>query len=381
MSPLNARQRPSRILPTGTPSTPGSAANWPASGRRPRVLNDRARWSTRSMLAVLVFCALVPLLYLGAGYVVPVIAAIVFSLVLGPVQGRLVSAGTPTWLGALLLVLLTLVIGLALTFLTAGAFARWANELPRIGFALQELIVDARALLGDLQQASAALEEATGVDPVGESGPVPGIVSALVSTLAMGAPVFMGQLVVFIALVYFLLESRLRMRAGLLRLCMTRRARLRAAHVFRDAETRVSTYLLTITAINAALGVATSLVMWAIGLPNPLLWGMLAFLLNYAPYLGPGVLIVLLVGAGLVSFDDQGWAFLPALSFFALNAMEANFLTPGIVGSQLKIEPAILIVTLVLLFGLWGIAGAALAIPLLLIAQAVLQHTLLSHTR
>jgi hypothetical protein len=168
-------------------------------------------------------------------------------------------------------------------------------------------------LLGDLQQASAALEEATGVDPVGESGPVPGIVSALVSTLAMGTPVFMGQLVVFIALVYFLLESRLRMRAGLLRLCMTRRARLRAAHVFRDAETRVSTYLLTITAINAALGVATSLVMWAIGLPNPLLWGMLAFLLNYAPYLGPGVLIVLLVGAGLVSFDDQGWAFLPAL--------------------------------------------------------------------
>jgi predicted PurR-regulated permease PerM len=333
------------------------------------------------MLAVVAFCALIPLLYLGAGYVVPVIAAIVASLVLGPLQGRLVSSGLPTWLAALLLVVLFLALGAALTLVTAGSFARWANELPRIGLALQGLMTDVRALLVDLQDAGAALEEATGVDPVGESGPLPGIVGTLVSALALQTPVFLGQLVVFIALLFFLLESRLRMRAGLLRLCMTRVARLRAAHIFRDAEARVSTYLLTITAINAALGLATSFVMWAIGLPNPLLWGLLAFLLNYAPYLGPGVLIVLLVGAGLVSFDDQGWAFLPALAFFALNALEANFLTPGIVGSQLKIEPAILIVTLVLLFGLWGIAGAALAIPLLLIAQAVLQHTVLGNTR
>lgn len=335
--------------------------------------------SLRALISIIAVCAATPILVLGAGYIVPIVAAIVAGLILGPLQGRMVRKGITGGAAAGLLVLSVLALLGGLAFLTAGSFANWLNDLPRIGFALRELIIDLRAIAISLKDAGEVVAEATGVDPVGDGSELTSLFgSGLGSGLgivAMQTPVFFGQIVVFFALLFFLLESRLRLRAGLLRLCMTRTARLRAAHIFRDAEARVSAYLLTVTAINFVLGVATTLTMFVLGLPNPVLWGVLAFALNYAPYLGPSVLIILLFGAGLVSFDETGQAIFPALAFFSLNALEANFLTPVIVGSRLKLEPAILIVTLVLLFGLWGIAGAVLAVPIVLIIQAVLQHT------
>lgn len=343
-------------------------------------LSGKARSSfsgVRASIAVIAGCALLPVFYFGAGYFVPIVAAFVAALIMGPVQGRLVARGLSGGLAAGLQVLSLLVILVSLIVLTAGSFASWANDLPRIGTALETLIDDVRRLAWRLQSAGQAVEEAMGVDPVDSGSQLGALFSNGVGLVALQTPIFLGQLVVFFALLFFFLESRMRLRAGVLRLCMTRETRLRAAHVFRDAEQQVSTYLITVTAINAVLGVATAVAMWAFGLPNPLLWGVLAFALNYAPYLGPSVLIVLLVGAGLVSFDEPGQALFPALAFFSLNALEANFLTPSIVGSQVKLEPAILIMALVLLFGLWGIAGAVLAVPLLLILQAVLSHTVI----
>lgn len=348
------------------------------TGRQERPAR-RGIMGTRTLLAIVAGCALLPVFYFGSGYLVPVVAAFVAALIMGPVQGRLVAEGVSSRLaaGMLLLALIAAVVGLVT--LTAGSFASWANDLPRIGNALQSLINDLRMLAVRLQSAGAAVQEATGVDPMG--GDIGALFGSRVGLVALQTPVFIGQLVVFFALLYFFLESRMRLRAGVLRLCMNRSTRLRAAHMFRDAEQQVSTYLLTVTVINAVLGTSTALVMWALGLPNPILWGVLSFTLNYAPYLGPSVLIVLLVGAGLVSFDDPSWALLPALAFFSLNALEANFFTPSIVGSQVKLEPAILIISLVLLFGLWGIAGAVLAVPLLLIVQAILKNTILSNEK
>jgi len=341
----------------------------PATNTRPVFLG------VRTSVALVAACALLPVLYLGAGYFVPIVAAFVAALIMGPVQGRLVARGLSGRLaaGGQVFGLLTVIV--SLVGLTAGSFASWANDLPRIGSALETLINDVRRLAWRLQSAGQAVEEAMGVDPVESGTQLSALFSNGVGLVALQTPVFLGQLVVFFALLFFFLESRLRLRAGVLRLCMTRETRLRAARVFRDAEQQVSTYLITVTVINIVLGVATALAMWALGLPNPLLWGVLAFALNYAPYLGPSILIVLLVGAGLVSFDEPGKALLPALAFFSLNALEANFLTPTIVGSQVKLEPAVLIIALVLLFGLWGIAGAVMAVPLLLILQALLTHT------
>ncbi|MFN3172740.1 MAG: AI-2E family transporter [Hyphomicrobiales bacterium] len=357
-----------------------SLASAQSESTKPAAKTRPGLFGVRTSIAVVAGCALLPVLYFGAGYFVPIVAAFVAALIMGPVQGRLVARGFSGGLAAGVQVLSLLVVLISLIGLTAGSFASWANDLPRIGNALATLIDDVRRLALRLQSAGQAVEEAMGVDPVESGSQLGAIFSNGVGLVAVQTPIFLGQLVVFFALLFFFLESRMRLRAGVLRLCMTRETRLRAAHVFRDAEQQVSTYLITVTAINAVLGIATALAMWALGLPNPVLWGVLAFALNYAPYLGPSVLIVLLVGAGLVSFDEPGKALLPALAFFSLNALEANFFTPTIVGSQVKLEPAVLIIALVLLFGLWGIAGAVMAVPLLLILQAVLNHTVLRAT-
>lgn len=331
---------------------------------------SRVVWAIWTLTAL----ACVPLLYVAAPYLVPVVAAAVLALILGPVHGALVKRSVASALVALGLVLALILTITGLSIALAGSFASWVNDLPRFGLALESLSGELRSVFGILQDAGHAVEDATGVDPSQGSGRLADMVASFAGSLAMQTPILVGQFVLFFALLFFLLEGRMRLRDGLLRLCMTRRARLRAARIVRDAETRVSRYLLTITLINAALGAVTTMVMMAIGLPNPVLWGVLAFAVNFAPYLGPAVLGALLLGAGLINFDSLGLALAPALAFMALNTVEAYFITPSILGTSLRLEPAILLIALVLLFGLWGIAGAVLAMPLVLIAQAILNH-------
>ena len=355
----------------------GLISKRPASARQRRVSgSDAGDRRIVAALWTLVGLALIPLLFLAAPYLVPVVAALVVALVLGPVQGGAVARGLPQPLVALGLTLGLLAGFLAVTAAMAGSFSTWIADLPRIGRALQALIVEFRGLLGLIEDAGEAVEQMTGVAAAtAEGGGVlAGMAGQLFGRLAVQTPALLSQVVLFFALLYFFLEGRMRLRNGLLRLCMTRRARLHAARVIRDSEHRVSRYLLTITAINTGLGLATAAAMTAIGLPNPILWGVLAFAVNFAPYLGPAVLGVLLFGAGLVSFDTLGWALVPALAFMALNTIEAYFITPTVVGSSLRLEPAILLVALVLLFGLWGIAGAVLSVPLVLVGQAIVRH-------
>ena len=307
----------------------------------------------------------------------PIVSAVVAGLILGPVEGRLHARGLPHGAAASLIVLCLLAALGGAVVLLAGSFTVWADDLPRFGRALTELTAELGHLAGTLREAGEAVEDATGLDPAeGGTGQLSGAVAAILGGLAAQTPVVLGQLVLFFALLFFLLAGRMRLRNGLLRLCMTRRARLRAARIFRDAETKVSRYLLTITAINLVLGVVTALVMAAIGLPNPVLWGALAFAVNFAPYLGPTLLTVLLLGAGLISFDTLAWAVAPAAAFLLLNLIEAYFVTPTILGRSLRLEPALLLIALVLLFGLWGMTGAVLAVPLVMILQVALDHLL-----
>lgn len=334
------------------------------------IAGGRTVWAIWTLTAL----ACVPLLYVAAPYLVPVVSAAIVTLILGPVHGALVKRDVASALVALGLVLALILVIAGLSIALAGSFANWVNDLPRFGLALESLSGELRGLFGALQNAGHAVENATGVDPGQSSGRLADTVASFAGTLAVQTPILVGQLVLFFALLFFLLEGRIRLRDGMLRLCMTRRARLRAARIVRDAETRVSRYLLTITLINAALGAVTTIVMMTIGLPNPILWGVLAFAVNFAPYLGPTALGALLLGAGLINFDTLGLALAPALAFMALNTVEAYFITPSILGASLRLEPAILLIALVLLFGLWGIAGAVLAMPLVLIVQAILNH-------
>ena len=151
--------------------------------------------------------------------------------------------------------------------------------------------------------------------------------------------------------------------------CSSERGRARRAATAISDD--LSRYFATVTLINLMLGIATSATMYWLGMPNPLLWGVVAFVLNFVPYAGSAANLVLLTVVALVSFDGLGKALAVAGCYLVLTTVEGQVVQPILVGRRLDVSP--LVVFLSLWFGgwLWGIAGVALAIPMLVAAKAL----------
>src|SRR3546814_318229 len=148
----------------------------------------------------------------------------------------------------------------------------------------------------------------------------------------------------------------------------------RAVEIGRALQVEVSRYLFTITAINIGLGFATAAVMAALGLPDPLLWGVMATLLNFIPYAGPILAAGAILLAAVATFSTPLEVFYPPLAFVVLTALEGNFITPMLLGRRLTLNPVILFASLLLWGWLWGIAGLLLAVPLLVVAKILCDH-------
>jgi predicted PurR-regulated permease PerM len=139
--------------------------------------------------------------------------------------------------------------------------------------------------------------------------------------------------------------------------------------VLRDIENEVSRYLLTISAINAGLGVCIGLSMAVLGLPNPLLWGIAGGLLNFIPYLGSLVGNVLATAVAIVTFPSLAEAALVPIVYLALQILEGNFVTPFIVGRRLELNTVAILIFLSLTTWMWGIVGAIIGVPLLVVVK------------
>jgi predicted PurR-regulated permease PerM len=144
------------------------------------------------------------------------------------------------------------------------------------------------------------------------------------------------------------------------------------ARVIQDVVDDVSAYLGTITVINVLLGIVTGTALWAIGMPYPAMWGGIVALLNYIPYFGPVIGAFLLGLGGLMTFSDIWMAMLPPALMYGLHLVEANAITPFIVGHRLTISPLLILISLSFWGWVWGTLGALLAVPLLIIIQTVL---------
>jgi predicted PurR-regulated permease PerM len=142
--------------------------------------------------------------------------------------------------------------------------------------------------------------------------------------------------------------------------------------VIQQVVDATSTYLGTITLVNVSMGALVSLFLWMLDMPTPLMWGGIVAVLNYIPYLGPIASVLLLALGGLMAFADPWYALLPALAFAAIHLIEANIVTPSLVGRRLTINPLLILVALSFWAWVWGTTGALLAVPLLIILKTVL---------
>jgi predicted PurR-regulated permease PerM len=183
-----------------------------------------------------------------------------------------------------------------------------------------------------------------------------------------------AEAILFLVTLLFYLASQIEFRRHIAASFSTRDARLRFLRIVNDIEQNLASYLLTVTAINLSVGIVVMAGTWLIGLPNPLLFGILAMVLNYLPYIGPAAMAVILFGVGLVTFSSLGYALVAPVSFVAMATIEGQIITPTILGRRLTLNPLAVILALAFWSWLWGPMGAFLAVPLSIVALVSFNH-------
>ncbi|WP_420410168.1 AI-2E family transporter [Hoeflea sp.] len=330
-------------------------------------LNSLSRIALVAIGFVTVFAAL----DLSQSLLAPLSLAFVTGLMASPVSNRLEQL-MPAPVAAALVVLLFLAFIASVITLFSMPLSIWTDRLPEIWQEMQRHLLDWRTVFDTLGGVQEQIRSISG----GKAQMTVDIAdTSTVEEIATLAPAIAAQIILFLASLYFFLATRNRIRLSILSLCVTRRTRLHTARMFRDAEWFVSRYLLSITVINAGLGLATAAAMWALGVPQPYLWGMLAFLLNYVVYIGPALMAFILLGVGLATWDYPPAIFFPMASFLALNMIEAQFVTPSVIGRSVTLNPFFVFLSLAFWIWLWGPIGGLLAVPFLLIGYAVLRNT------
>lgn len=314
-------------------------------------------------------------LYFGRAFFLPIVLAFLLSFLLSPVVRGLKRLHIPEGLGAAVLVLGVLgVLGVGAYELAAPAY-EWIEEAPR---SLRKVESKLRGLTKPVQTVSKATEQVEKIAKV-TGGREPAQVRVTTATLGQRvfsqATDFVVNGVVMFILLYFLLASGDTFLRKLIRVLPSLSDKKRAVDIARQIETEVSTYLATITLINVLLGLAVWGIMSLIGLPNALLWGVLAAVTNYIPYLGAIVMIAVLAMVGFLTFDDLGRALLAPGAFLGLNFLESYLLTPMTLGRRLTLNPVVIFLGLTFWGWLWGITGAVLAVPIMVVFKIFCDHS------
>ncbi|MEO6014253.1 MAG: AI-2E family transporter [Devosia sp.] len=329
---------------------------------------DRA-W--RAGIAIMAAIAIVLFLQLGRPIFAPVLTAILIGLVFGPIADMLEARGVKPALSAAVVVLAFLGIILASILLFSGPLSEWARRIPDIWVKLRSAIEGVSGPLESLSSLQKDLREALGTDTainvaVQDGGPA--------QDVALMAPALLGEVLVFLGALYFFLASRHRLRVAVLSWCYTRKVRWRTAHVFRDMENQISQYLLAIGSINLGVGLLTTLALWAIGVPTPLVWGTLAGLANFVPYLGQLLMFGTLLVVGVGTQQGAVMIFLPLIAYAIINFAADQIIFPHLVGRALTLNPFVIFVSIITWIWIWGPLGSLVAVPSLLLLQSIALH-------
>jgi len=337
------------------------------------VLKDIA--AIRRLLEVLVLIALFVTAYFAKDLLLPILLGFLLALTLSPLIRSLEKLGVAPPLGAVLLIGFVGLIIFVLAGLSAGTVATWADDIPSMGNEIRRKLQGWVQTVENVRSATEQVEQITAENGAGGAAEEvvvkqPGLLNNAMNT---GARIG-GTVAVALVLALFLLASGDMFYLKLVQSFQTFTGKKRALKAVYDVERRVSRYLLTITIINAGLGISVGLYLFALGLPVPYVWGLAAFLLNFLPYIG-GVIGAVLVGAyAIATFDSLGYAILAPIGYQILTGIEGQFITPYLVGRRLELNTVAVFLTVVFWGWLWGIAGALVAVPFLVVFKVICEN-------
>ena len=315
-------------------------------------------------LGGLFFFAVLVVLYVGRAILLPVVIAIVLKLLLQPVVRGLERLHVPKGLGALVSVLLLLGIFASLGAILSGPAAEMVRNMPAMLSDLHARVVDLQPFLDRARPVLDVLGMST--DPGDMVKVSPG---SLVGGIAGGASSFASHLLETLLILYYLLVFSETFMLRLVEVIPRLRDKKQAVAISDAVERDISAYLVTITIINAVVGILAGLVMWGFGIPGALLWGVLAFCFNYVPILGPFAGVALFAVVGLATLGLSWIAIVPAAAYLAIHFAEGEIITPLLLAKRFTLNPVAVIIALIFWYWMWGVQGAILSVPLLAVVK------------
>lgn len=355
----------------------------PRAGEEPepdmgRTIDAIETWPALSISAVvLAVLAMLYTMYLARAFFVPIVFAVMLNFLLSPLIRALGRVKVPSPLGAGLVVLLLIGGGAAGLYSLAGPAQSLAASAPET---LSRANTKLRALfLARMQKATSQVERAANTlgDPAGERPSRQVVVDSsptIGSRILGGTQVLAAALVEIAILLYFLLAGGDLFLQKFVKVLPRLHDKRKAVSIARAIEAAVSAYLSTALLVNVGEGVVVGLCLWALGMPNAALWGTMIAAVEFIPYLGALTGVIVLGLAGLASFDSVGHALLAPASYLAVNLIQANLVTPMLLGHRLTLNPVAIFVGLTFFFWIWGVAGAFLAVPLLATLKIFCDH-------
>jgi predicted PurR-regulated permease PerM len=323
------------------------------------------------LLATGLFLALPFVLSIGSVVFLPLVTAIMLTIVLSPVADRLALFGLPNALASFAALLLFFaVVATALT-----AVLRPAVSLFEAAPAMVERVGEHfRHFQGNLAWVSQLNDRVARIIGEAEGQQVVLAGPSMLEELAFATPSVLLEVLLTFLMAFFMIEARVRLRRRLLLDRQHFGASLKAARVMRDVQDRVAAYILTVSIINLGVGVVVALGAWTLGLGAPVMWGGLATLLNFIPYIGPLAMTALLALFGLGTAEAPLVGMIPAAAYLGLHAVEANVVTPAILGVRFTMNPVMILLALSYFTWIWGVFGSLLSVPILLALTALFDH-------
>ncbi|MET0248832.1 MAG: AI-2E family transporter [Sphingobium sp.] len=309
----------------------------------------------------------------GAEFFLPLTAAIVIAIALVPFLEWMERRRLPSGLAALIAVISFLVVANGALVLIVVPATDWFRILPQ---RLPQIRDNLAPIIDIYSQLQRFVDESV---QMLATGPVAAAQTAAIETprsllqlAATSAPSAIIQMVFALLMIYFFLAGWTKLRRGTISRRESFDGAMAVARVIQNVVDATSAYVITIAIINLCLGLAVALSLWLIGMPSPLMWGGIVALLNFVPYFGPMLAAVLMGLGGLMVFSDVWMALLPAALQTSFHLVEANVLTPMILGRRLTMNPLLILVSLTFWGWVWGTPGALLGVPLLIILQTVI---------
>lgn len=308
-------------------------------------------------------------LKLGRSIIMPVLAALILAITMRPLQRLGRKIHLPDAITAILILAGFFALLFAGVTLLSAPVGEWVDRAPEIGTLIKQKMQRLDAPLETFRELSKAL---------GGGGPAVSLETGFASLAQQALGVLTPAVTEFIiflgTLVFFLIGSE-HLRKRTIKAMSSREDRLSVMRVWNDMEEDLVSYIGTVTMINIGLGIATGVMLWSIGFPSPIAFGVLIFVLNYIPYLGPAIFAAILAAVGVIAFPTLGGALLAPALFVGIATVEGHFITPSIVGHRLTLSPFLVFLSVAFWTWLWGPFGTFLATPLLIVAMVLLEHS------